>query len=297
VAFFVVFLGVYAYILPKYLTYKRTELIVGLRNINYRQVAVNAATDAGVCFNAGSIPVSIQHSWEAAAINAGVASMSFATRFAVEMKKSAEEAGGEFNSQNAASKMFHRFASNRGAGLITSGALTLTAGGFAAAEALTNNPEAASTAGMLTCFGLVHTFRGVATGMKDSIKKYALDSVAFVSAVSAYIIANPDLPDAVKLAYGGVAALSTYMAIRGQKADGAKQPDLYFALTSYASAAFSAEENINVAMGFVGWATGYLSLDAMRKKGGVWQAVTSIGSKKNAVPPSSPDGPNIDGMP
>ncbi len=268
-AFFVVFLGVYAYILPKYLTYKRTELIVGLRNINYRQVAVNAATDAGVCFNAGSIPVSIQHSWEAAAINAGVASMSFATRFA----------------------------SNRGAGLITSGALTLTAGGFAAAEALTNNPEAASTAGMLTCFGLVHTFRGVATGMKDSIKKYALDSVAFVSAVSAYIIANPDLPDAVKLAYGGVAALSTYMAIRGQKADGAKQPDLYFALTSYASAAFSAEENINVAMGFVGWATGYLSLDAMRKKGGVWQAVTSIGSKKNAVPPSSPDGPNIDGMP
>ena len=83
--------------------------------------------------------------------------------------------------------------------------------------------------------------------------------------------------------------MSTYMAIRGQKAEGAKQPDLYFALTSYASAAFSAEENVNVAIGFASWATGYLSLDAMRKRGGVWQTIASLRGKRKG----GDDGPDL----
>ena len=261
---------------------------MGLRKINFKQIAVNSATDAGVCFNVGNVPVSMQHSWEAAALNVTVAGMSFASRFVVEFKKAAEEQGFKVVPANRISKALDRFASNRGAGLVTSGTLTLTAAGFATAEAMNGNPDAASTAGMLGCFGLVHTFRGVATGMKDGIKKYGLDTVAFISAVSAYIIANPDLPVAVKSAYGGVAVLSTYMAIRRQKADGVKQPDLYFALTSYASAALTAEDNVNVALGFFGWASGYLSLDAMRKKGGVWEAISDMRGKGRVA-----DGPDM----
>lgn len=254
---------------------------MGLREINYGQVVVNAATDSGVCFNLGSLPISLQHSNEAAVLNVTVAGMSFATRCVVEFKKSAEQEGIVFVPNSAPARLVDSFVSNRGAGLITSGTLTLGAAGFAAAEAITNNPDAASTAGMLGCFGLVHMFRGAASGMKDGIKKYGLDSVAFVSAVSAYIIANPDLPMVVKGAYGSIALLSMYMAAKHEKADGIKQPDIYFALTSYAAALLTMDDNVEVAKGFAGWATGYLSLDAMRKKGGVWQALTSWRRKNN----------------
>ena len=247
---------------------------------DYGRIAVNSATDPGVLFNLGNVAVSMQDSWEAAAINGGVALMSATTRAVVEIR----DLDDTYEPQGPLARRFDAFAQNKGAGLVTSGALTIGSSAVMLSQ-IGENPDAAASAGMLACFGLVHTFRGVATGLKDGVKKHAMDAAAFVSAVSAYLIINPELPAPVQLGYLSVAALAVYMGVRKQSAQGFKQPDAYFAATSYAAAALT--DNANVALGFAAWASGYVSIDAMRKKGGVWQRVASMFGKGGGQPPSN----------
>jgi len=255
---------------------------MALKFKDYSRIAVNSVTDPGVLFNAGNVVVSSQHSWEAAAVNGSVALLSGATRAVSEIKAS----GINFSPTNRLLQNFDTFAENKGAGLVTSGALTLTSSAITLAQSGFDDPQAMGAAGMLACFGLVHTFRGVASGMRDGLKKYALDSAGFAMAVGGYLFANPDLPLALKISYGAIACLSVYMTLMRENPSSFKQPDLYFATTSYGAAL--ATDEINVAFGFASWATAYLSIDAMNKKGGVWQRVGGFFRNNNEQPPTGP---------
>ena len=101
-----------------------------LNSKDYARIVVNSATDPGVLFNIGNVPVSLQYSWEATAVNVGVATLSGATRAVSELKHS----GVEFNPQSFLTQKFDQFTENKGAGLVTSGALTLGAAGITLAE-------------------------------------------------------------------------------------------------------------------------------------------------------------------
>lgn len=246
------------------------RFFMGLGSKNCVKIVVNSITDPGVLFNIGNVVVSAQQSPVAACFNTAVAGICLITRTISELK----EAGIKFEPKNFLAQKFNQLSENKGLALIVSGGLTLLSAAAYAGQTALNNGSSYGKVGMLTCFGLVHSFRGVATGLKNRFARATLDSSAFVAAASGYLFANPDLPLPIKLSYGTVAALSVWMAFKGQSAKGLKQPDLYFAATSISSACVTSSPS--VAFGFATWAAAYLSIDAMRKSEGVFDCIADL---------------------
>lgn len=238
---------------------------------DYFWVVVNAITDPGVLFNIGNAPISFQQSFLAGSVNLLVAAIAFFVRMISEFKSS----GVSPVSKNPVVRHFNKLAENKGAALIASGVLTLFSAAAAFFAASISRLATASylPAGMLACFGLVHMFRGIATGLKDRPAKCYLDAIAFLAATGGYLFANPALPILIKFGYGAVAGLAMYMAMNQQSAKGLKQPDIYFAAMSFIAAAVSSGV---VAFGYALWASAYLSIEAMRKSGGVHQHILKL---------------------
>lgn len=240
------------------------------------KIFFNCLTDPGVLFNLGNFALSIQRSPAAAAFNLAVAGMSAGVRVVSEM----EAADIPLKFKTNLGQKFNVFAKNKGAALMTSGVLTLSAAlAYASQAGLINEANGSKPALMLGCFGLVHLFRGAATNMNSNLKKATTDAAAFMLAVGGYLFANPTLPMGIKASYLGVASLAMYMATKRETAHGLKQPDLYFAATSIVASIFAPSPEVS--LGFLGWAGGYLSLDAMRKnhKDGAYGQLASIKSK------------------
>lgn len=237
------------------------------------QPIVNTLSDPGVCFNTGNVIATMSESWQAALVSASVASISATARYITERRN----LGHEFHFKGALGKFFNRLSKNKGLSLITSGVLTLGASAVALIQNGSDDLAVIGSASMLACFGLVHSFRGVASDLReDSVLRHSLESSAFFMAASAYIIANPELPLFINASYIGIALLAAKMAFKREAAHGWQQPDIAFALTSFVSAGITFEHSPEVAAAFFLWASGYLSIRALNKKGGVYQVLSDI---------------------
>ena len=238
---------------------------------DYARIASNTITDAGVLFNLGNAPISLTltHSVTACVFNVLVAVIALFVRLLCELK----HYGISIESNQLMVRQLNTMADNKGAALMASGILTLFAAvaAFYAVFIGRASPSAYMLVFMLVCFGLVHLFRGIATGCNSLFKKSVLDGIAFVFAATGYVLANPGLPIAVLSGFVAVMLLAVYMAFRQQAFAGFKQPDLYFAATCYIAALFS--DIPVIAFGFFMWGSGYISIYVMRNQQGIEQAI------------------------
>lgn len=233
------------------------------------KVALNSATDPSVIFNIGNAIYSWPSSRLAASINLSMAAFCALVRCTSELRN--------MGINPPLPGPVSRFVENRGAALVTDGAFTGISG---ATHFITNPIEGLTKAFMLTSFGLSKICRGVATGMKKgSLRQKFTDMAAFPVGFIGTSLGMSEAPWEIKIpALGLIALIGAYTFLRHGRSKGPLQPDLMStaAYTSYAALFAQRPEEV---VAFCIWATGYLSLDLLKKTGGVWETAQRLGDR------------------
>jgi len=233
----------------------------------FAQAAINSATDPGVILNLGNTALVIEQNLAAGLANMATSTLCFAVRGVTELRK--------IGVPIPLPKKFNDIVENPGNALTTSGIVTLGGAAAASGGIDLSQPETALPAAMMTAFGSSNVLRGIATGFETgTIKQNLFDFTGIMSAVAGFYFANPDAPIAVHMSYVASGLMAGYLAIRNRQAHGIMQPDLAFAATSYTNAATSSSPEVILANVLFG--TGSVTLDAMKKKGGVVESVMSV---------------------
>lgn len=231
---------------------------------------VNSLTDVGVAFNVGNSFFGFLSSTSAGLVNLGVAAGLVVLRAARECEK----VGIRFPLPGAVK----RFAEKNGSTLAATGVFNLIAGCAAAAAGDPANIKSYSTAVMLGLFGVGNLTRGVAMRLDPSTAAYrVLEGFGIVTNTAGIMMAaGSEAPVAVHLAFMAAGASGLYQSIGRKSVPIALQPNMNYAagttLAEYASV-LAAKGTGAFANGF--YTIGYLSLEAERTHGGVYELVTA----------------------
>lgn len=252
---------------------------------DFSKAAVNSITDPGVVLNVGNAFLTADSNIAASLTNLTTATMCFAVRGASELKKIGVDL--------PLPKAMNKLVENPGAALTTAGVVTLGSAGVAATSINPADMSTAIPAVVMTCFGVSNTIRGMASGLENgTIRQRIMEAGGILAAVLGFTLSNPEAPVIVQTAYVTAGAMAGYLALRKQEANGILQPDMTFAAGNFMNAGASSSPEVAVANTL--WGAGYLSLSALKNKGGVVEAAKSLTNKAlslfrgNQEPPDNP---------
>ena len=241
------------------------------------QVAVNSLTDVGVLFGLGNGLNGLATSLSAGVVNFGVAAALMALRAAGECEK--------VGIKISLPRVIRRFAEKKGGTLIATGVCQGVATVFAAAAAGdASTMKFYTTATMLGLFAVANVTRGLAMRLDPTSQSYrVLEGVGIATNTVGLMLAlGSEAPVLAQAAAVTAGSVGLYQSLCGREVRAEIQPNFLYSGSTLASqgAALCNVDSANVfntfgtiANGF--YAIGYMSLEAERTHGGVYQAIVA----------------------
>lgn len=235
------------------------------------RIAINTMSDAAGLLAVGTGVMCAPYSTEAALVGYGRASLCFFTRFVTEC--------GRENVSVPVSDGFKRFASNRGASLISSGVISGIGTVFSAAAIDVGNPETIMQTGAMAAFSIAGTANGVSLSLpgNHAYRQKSSGLGVVMSNAGLMMAVGYDTTAIEKLPY----VLSTVVGLKligeDRPAHGVFQPEKIMA-SGTLIASFNAFSVGDVYSGSANllYTMGMLALDAQKLCGGVAEFGQSV---------------------
>ena len=249
-----------------------------MRSTDIRNTIINAATDPGVILNIGNAVANAARSTEAMAVNLATATLCLVIRTASELQKCGVVL--------PLPRFLRKLVENPGAALMANGGMTLLSAAFAAANIRADKPETTLPAIIMGLFASGNIAQGATCGKKGYGTAQRLsDAFAQSAYATALVLASADAPMPVKLCFMFAGASGVAMAALGRQSLFGVSPMLIQAAGAYGSAASNANPYFAAANAL--WATGYVTLDALKRRGGVGEMFSAIFHRnKNRAQPA-----------
>lgn len=239
---------------------------------DYLKATINSITDPGVILNLGGARLSYATSPETAAINIMTSGLCFAVRSTAELKK--------IGVNIPVPKLFNKLVENEGNAMIASGVVTIGSAAAAIPNIDLSTPETLIPPVFMTVIGSSNVLRGAASAFENgSIKQRLMDFGGIATAVGAFLFTNADGPALIQAGFVLSGIMATYLVMKNKMSGGLMQPDQTFAATCFANAAITPDPAFKVAN--ILWGTGSLTLDMMKKHGGVYEAISHHFKRKH----------------
>lgn len=207
-------------------------------------------------------------------------------------------------------RVVERMSGNLGTSLMISGSALMVAAGFAASHgfdmASLHDFYTSTKEGLiLGCFGAANAFRGIARGLTPGgVSQRMLDVMGIGLASTGVIIAGQDIDTdavlafdpqalvdtAIKGSFVGAAGLAAYEAVKGVSFKSLARPDIIFAGGCLGNAVMNGVNGspwLGAANALFGIA--FLSLDALKNAGGVYEQCIAPALAKKEEKPSALD--------